>query len=110
MPYGTVGGQTAVGVQAAARMFFDKPASKLTLPRGRDCWPACPQAPSHYNPFRDPRAALARRNDVLRRMAELRMISDAETSRRPPRPLGVKSNDYYHQAARATSSTTSSSS
>ena len=34
VPYGTVGGQTAVGVQAAARVFFDKPASQLTLPRG----------------------------------------------------------------------------
>ena len=28
VPYGTVGGQTAVGVQAAARMFFDKPAEQ----------------------------------------------------------------------------------
>jgi penicillin-binding protein 1A len=25
IPYGTVGGQTAIGVQAAARIFFDKP-------------------------------------------------------------------------------------
>src|SRR6478735_3546361 len=29
--YGTVGGSTAVGVQAAARVFFDKPASQLNL-------------------------------------------------------------------------------
>ena len=28
VPYGTVGGQTAVGVQAAARIFFDKPAER----------------------------------------------------------------------------------
>ncbi len=25
VPYGTIGGQTAIGVQAAARIFFDKP-------------------------------------------------------------------------------------
>ena len=31
VPYGTVGGQTAVGIQAAARIFFDKPATRLTL-------------------------------------------------------------------------------
>ena len=31
VPYGTVGGQTAVGIQAAARIFFDKPAARLTL-------------------------------------------------------------------------------
>ena len=33
VPYGTVGGQTAVGIEAAARIFFDKPASRLTLPQ-----------------------------------------------------------------------------
>src|SRR3954462_2138067 len=31
VPYGTLGGQNALGVQAAARMFFGKPASRLTL-------------------------------------------------------------------------------
>ena len=31
VPYGTVGGQTMIGVQAAARTFFDKPASQLDL-------------------------------------------------------------------------------
>ena len=31
VPYGTLGGQTAVGVQAAARVFFNKPASQLNL-------------------------------------------------------------------------------
>jgi penicillin-binding protein 1A len=29
--YGTVGGQSAVGLQAASRLFFDKPAKSLTL-------------------------------------------------------------------------------
>ena len=29
VPYGTVGGQTAFGVQAAARMFFDRTAPRL---------------------------------------------------------------------------------
>ena len=31
VPYGTLGGQTAIGVQAASRVFFDKPASQLDL-------------------------------------------------------------------------------
>ena len=35
VPYGTLGGQTAVGVQAAARMFFNKPASQLDLEQSR---------------------------------------------------------------------------
>ena len=35
VPYGTVGGQTAVGIQAAARIFFDKPAVAADAARGR---------------------------------------------------------------------------
>ena len=31
VPFGTVGGQTAVGIQAGARVFFDKPAAELKL-------------------------------------------------------------------------------
>jgi penicillin-binding protein 1A len=36
VPYGTVGGQTAIGVQAASRIFFDKPVWSLNLQR---TWP-----------------------------------------------------------------------
>ena len=32
VPYGTVGGQTAIGIGAAARVFFDTTPSRLTLP------------------------------------------------------------------------------
>ena len=78
VPYGTVGGQTAVGIQAAARMFFDKPAARLTL-REAALLAGLPQAPSKYNPFLDKGAATARRNDVLQRMA------DRATSPRPRR-------------------------
>ncbi len=94
VPYGTVGGRTAIGAEAAARVFFDKPASKLTLPEAATL-AGLPQAPSLYNPFRDPRAALSRRNDVLRRMKKLHMISDAEYQQAAAAPLGARSNDYY---------------
>ena len=56
VPYGTLGGQTAIGVQAAARIFFDKPASKLNLAQAA-LLAGLPQAPSQYNPFLDPGAA-----------------------------------------------------
>ena len=55
VPYGTVGGQTAVGVQAGARIFFDKPASELKL-REAALLAGLPQAPSQYNPFLHARA------------------------------------------------------
>src|SRR5437660_1314749 len=73
VPYGTVGGQTALGVQAAARIFFDKPASQLNLSQSA-LLAGLPQAPSQYNPFRDAGTARKRRNEVLSKMAELHYI------------------------------------
>ena len=72
VPYGTLGGQTAIGVQAAARIFFDKPASQLNLAQSA-LLAGLPQAPSQYNPFLDSGAAKERRNEVLAKMAELRL-------------------------------------
>ena len=109
VPYGTVGGQTAVGIQAAARVFFDKPASRLTL-REAALLAGLPQAPSNYNPFLDKAAATARRNDVLQRMADQGYITQATATKTMAEGLGVKHNRYYTPSARATSSTTSSSS
>src|SRR5919198_802811 len=67
VPYGTVDGQTAIGVEAAAQTYFSKHAKDLTLEEAA-LIAGLPQAPSVYNPFQNPGAALARRNDVLRRM------------------------------------------
>jgi penicillin-binding protein 1A len=94
VPYGTVGGQTAVGIQAAARVFFDKPASRLTL-REAALLAGLPQAPSNYNPFLDKGAAIARRNDVLQRMADQGYITQAAADETKQMSLGVKHNRYY---------------
>jgi penicillin-binding protein 1A len=94
VPYGTVGGQTAVGIQAAARVFFDKPASRLTL-REAALLAGLPQAPSSYNPFLDKSAALNRRNDVLQRMADQGYITQGVANETKQMGLGVKHNRYY---------------
>ncbi|MCW3003300.1 MAG: glycosyl transferase [Conexibacter sp.] len=94
VPYGTVGGKTAVGIQAAARVFFDKPASKLTLSQAA-LLAGLPQAPSLYNPFFSAERAQARRDDVLRRMAEQGYITRSAAAEAIRRPLGVKKNGYY---------------
>ncbi len=77
-PYGTVEGQTAVGAEAAAQTYFGKPAKKLGLIESA-LIAGLPQAPSEYNPFLDPKAALARRNEVLRAMAEQGYITSEES-------------------------------
>jgi penicillin-binding protein 1A len=94
VPYGTVGGQTAVGIQAAARTFFDKPASELKVQEAA-LLAGLPQAPSEYNPFLAAQKALARRNDVLQRMADQGYIKQVTADRTKAMPLGVQSSRYF---------------
>ena len=94
VPYGTVGGQTAVGVQSAARIFFDKPASALTLPQAA-LLAGLPQAPSQYNPFNNPAGARKRRGEVLKAMVDAGYISQSEADAADAAPLGVHRSDYY---------------
>jgi len=96
VPYGTLGGQTAVGVQAAARVFFNKPASQLNLAQSA-LLAGLPQAPSEYNPFLDAAAAKARRNEVLAKMAELHYITPTEASQAESAPLEVHHGNFYTQ-------------
>jgi penicillin-binding protein 1A len=96
VPYGTNGGQTAVGVQAAARAYFDKPASELTLAESA-LLAGLPQAPSQYNPFRAAGPALARRNQVLRKMADLGFITQAAAQAAVAQPLKLHPNNYTRQ-------------
>jgi penicillin-binding protein 1A len=98
VPYTTVGGQTALGVQAASRILFNKPVWKLDL---EQCalLAGLPQAPSQYNPFLAPREARVRRNEVLSKMAELHYISGATA--RATKAMGLQvQRGYYYQHRR----------
>jgi penicillin-binding protein 1A len=99
VPYGTTNGTSAVGVEAAARMFFDKPAKNLTLDQSA-LLAGLPQAPSAYNPFYAPERAKARRNDVLRRMAKQKLISAQTARKAQDAPLGVKRGNRFYTARR----------
>ena len=94
VPYGTVGGRTAIGVEAAAETFFDKHARDLTLPEAATL-AGLPQAPSQYNPFHNPQAALARRNEVLRQMADNGYIAASERDAAIAAPLDVEQGTRY---------------
>jgi penicillin-binding protein 1A len=94
--YGTVEGSTAVGVGAAARIYFSRPISKLSLPQAA-LLAGLPQAPSEYNPILNPAAAKARRNQVLRQMAKLDYLSPERAREAQQRGLGLDVSDSYFE-------------
>ncbi len=93
-PYGTVEGETAVGAEAAAQTYFGKPARDLSLSQAA-LIAGLPQAPSEYNPFLDPRAALKRRDEVLKVMDEQGYIDGAEYRKSIHRGLGLSPGHKY---------------
>ena len=93
-PYGTVEGQTAVGAEAASQTYFSKPAKDLNLTEAA-LLAGLPQAPSEYNPFLDPKAALKRRNEVLLVMNEQGYITGDEYREAKTRGLGLNPGDKY---------------
>jgi penicillin-binding protein 1A len=96
VPYGTVGGQTLIGVQAAARVFFGKNAKDLTL-REAALLAGLPQAPTYYNPVLNPEAARVRRNEVLQQMADEHYISQATAAQVEGEDLGLHPSRYYFE-------------
>jgi penicillin-binding protein 1A len=92
--YGTINGTTAVGVQAASRIYFSKPVWKLTLEQSA-LLAGLPQAPSDYNPILNPEGARERRNAVLSSMAKLGYISRERALEGQQRGLGINLSDTY---------------
>ncbi|HET7031803.1 MAG TPA: transglycosylase domain-containing protein, partial [Casimicrobiaceae bacterium] len=77
----------AYGVEAAARMYFDKSAKDLSLEEAASIVAIIP-TPSRLSPFRNPEQNINRRNNyVLRRMAEEGYITTAEAAEAAKRPL-----------------------
>jgi penicillin-binding protein 1A len=83
-------GNHAYGIEAAAETYFSLPASKLSLEQAA-LLAGLPQAPSSYDPFRNPTAALDRRNDVLHAMLVNGAITSSQyQDAKAKRDLGLK--------------------
>jgi len=93
-PYGTNNGSTAYGVQAAAETYFSKPAKDLDLTEAA-MLAGLPQAPSDYNPFLNERAAVQRRNEVLKAMLEQGNISASEYTNAVSQGTGLNPSGKY---------------
>ena len=92
--YGTNEGATAIGVEAAAETYYSEHARDLTLPEAAMI-AGLPQAPSQYNPLLNPRAALARRNEVLQAMEHQGKISSGEYQDAIGQDLGLDPGHQY---------------
>jgi penicillin-binding protein 1A len=87
-------GRHAYGAQAASRTYFSKPASKLTLVQAA-LLAGLPQAPTVYDPLSNPRAARARRNDVLRAMRKNGYITASKLRAATHRGLELRPGHLY---------------
>jgi penicillin-binding protein 1A len=79
-------GNSAYGVQMAARVYFDKKASELTLPEAA-LLAGIPANPTAFDPALNPKAARARRATVLELMRDQDLITPAQFRQADDTPL-----------------------
>jgi penicillin-binding protein 1B len=104
---GQRGSWSVCGVEEASLYYFNKHVQELTVPEAALLVGIIP-APNRLSPYRDPEAAIARRNEVLQDMVEAGYISkeDARRYRRtqqrfaaspPPATLAPYFVDYVRE-------------
>jgi penicillin-binding protein 1A len=99
-------GEGAYGVDAAARTYFGKPASRLTLAEAALIG-GLPQSPSRINPRESREKAKKRRDLVLREMAKAGHITPAQAAeaqespiRLARRPPSSQRGSYFQERVR----------
>ncbi|MDR2351069.1 MAG: penicillin-binding protein 1A [Endomicrobium sp.] len=82
-------GNGAYGARAAAKIYFNKDTKDLNL---AECamLAAIPKSPNYYNPFKNAKTALLRRNLVLSRMGQLGYITQEKEKEAIETPLPVQ--------------------
>jgi penicillin-binding protein 1A len=70
-------GSGAWGIGAASQTYFGVNPDRLTLPQAA-LLAGLPQSPSYYSPLVNPKAALARRNEVLGNMLHYKFLTPAQ--------------------------------
>jgi penicillin-binding protein 1A len=88
-------GNHAYGIEAAAETYFSRHAKALTLDQSA-LLAGLPQAPTTYDPFRNPAGALTRRNEVLHAMLVNGDITSSQyAAARATRSLGLKPGSRF---------------
>jgi len=86
-------GSNAFGIEAAARTYYGKSASELTVPEAATLIGLL-KGTTYYNPVRNPGNARQRRNVVMGQMAKYEMISNEELAEYRSEPVEAQ----YHSA------------
>ncbi|MDD3480772.1 MAG: penicillin-binding protein [Patescibacteria group bacterium] len=90
IPYGS----NAYGVKVAAKTYFDKELSDLTVEEAA-VLASLPQAPTYYSPYGDNKdALLARKDTVLQLMADQGYISQEEADKAMEKKIAFSNNPY----------------
>ncbi|MGE5690434.1 MAG: transglycosylase domain-containing protein [Pseudomonadota bacterium] len=87
-------GSHAYGVEAASQTFFSKRSRNLTLVEAA-LIAGLPQAPSEYDPFKNPNRATARRNEVLRAMYVNGDVTRPELDAALRQPVRLRAGKLY---------------
>ncbi|MGC3953452.1 MAG: transglycosylase domain-containing protein [Propionicimonas sp.] len=87
-------GDGAYGIESAARHFFGVSAKKLNLPQAA-MLAGLVRNPVTTNPVKFPKLAIERRNDVLDRMAELKIITTEQATEAKAVPFDQKKVRTY---------------
>ena len=95
-----VPGRNLHGVAAAALDYFGKSVHELTINEAAYL-AALPKGPNNYHPYRKTQAALDRRNEIIRLMAENGYITKEEADAAKKMPLGVNPRVAFPNAANA---------
>ena len=82
-------GQRAYGFAAAAQIYFGRPLKDVTVAEAA-MLAGLPKAPSAYNPVTNPKRAKSRQLYVLRRMHDLKFITDTQFQEAQTAPLNVR--------------------
>jgi penicillin-binding protein 1A len=85
-------GNNAYGIKTAARTYFDREASNLTVPESA-MLVGMLKGTTLYNPIRNPKNALDRRNVALAQMAKYKYITTADYEAFKQKPITLKAGD-----------------
>jgi penicillin-binding protein 1A len=82
-------GQRSYGFAAASQIYFGRPLKDVTVAEAA-MLAGLPKAPSAYNPVTNPKRAKTRQLYVLRRMHDLKFITDSQFQEAQTAPLNVR--------------------